>query len=71
MTAMTKLLLQRSTLCRRAVAETSDVNEAYLIVHQVMARAFGAARCHDPDLGPALSHALDEWARPATAGAAL
>jgi len=70
MTVMASLLLQRSTLCRRAVEETSDVNEAYLIVHQVMARAFSGVRNHDPDLGPALAHALDEWVRSPSVGAA-
>ncbi len=62
MTPMTRLLKQRSALSKRAVEATSDVNEAYLIVHQVMARAISRVSEHDSDLGPSLGVALDKRA---------
>lgn len=69
MTAMTRLLRQRPALCERAIEATRDVNEAYLIVHQVMTRAFSSVREQDYDLGPCLGLALDKRsARAASAG---
>lgn len=62
MTPMARLLKQRSVLCKQAVEATRDVNEAYLIVHRVMARAIGRPNEHDCDLGPSLGIALDKRA---------
>ena len=62
MTPMSGLLEQRPALCKRAVEATRDVNEAYLIVHQVMARAISRAGEHHSDLGPCLGIALDRRA---------
>lgn len=62
MTPMTRLLKQRPALCERAVEATSDVNEAYLIVHQVMARAISRVGEHNSDLSPSLGIALDKRA---------
>ena len=63
MTLMARLLMQQPNLCQRAVANTDDVNESYLIVHQVMTRAFSGVCDHEPDLGPALARALDKRSR--------
>lgn len=63
MTPMASLLKQRSVLCRRALETTGDVNEAYMIVHQVMVGAVRAVRDHAHDLGPALTRALDMRSR--------
>jgi hypothetical protein len=71
MTPMARLLRQRPALCERAVEATSDVNEAYLIVHQVMARAISCVREHDSDLRLSLGVALDKRAaRAQSVGAA-
>lgn len=59
MTPTTNLLRQQSTLYRRAFDDTRDVNEAYLIVHDVMARALNRGFDLDVDLEPALARALD------------
>jgi hypothetical protein len=59
MTPMARLLRQSSGLHQRARENTHDVNEAYLIVHQVMTRAIGCADKHESDLGPALTRALE------------
>jgi len=58
MTSISRLLWQNSALCRRAVEQTRDVNEAYLVVHGVMAHALSGARGADQDLGAALTAAL-------------
>lgn len=72
MTPMARLLKQRRALCKQAVEATSDVNEAYLIVHRVMARAIGCPDEHDADLGPSLGIALNKRAaRMRTAGVAV
>lgn len=63
MTSLARLLRQRPALCLRAVEVTRDVNEAYLIVHQVMAPALSAAGDHEFDFGPSLARALDKRAR--------
>jgi hypothetical protein len=60
MTLISKLLKQRSALCERAVEQTRDVNEGYLVVHGVMARAFNRASDGEHDLGGSLTLALDE-----------
>jgi hypothetical protein len=39
MTSISRLLRRESALYRRAVDQTCDVNEAYLVVHGVKARA--------------------------------
>ena len=57
MTPISRLLKQRRGLYHRAVEQTLDVNEAYLIVHGVMTHAF--AHAGDADLSDALSSALD------------
>jgi hypothetical protein len=62
MTPMTRLLKQRPALSKCAVEATNDVNEAYLIVHQVMTRAFSRAGEHDFDLSSSLGIALDKRA---------
>ncbi len=58
MTAISRLLKQRSALCRRALEQTYDVNEAYLVVHGVMARALKCDEEPEHDLGPAMASAL-------------
>lgn len=63
MTPITRLLKQKPSLCERAVAQTHDVNEGYLVVHNVMSKAFGRASGGDEDLGPALACALDVRAK--------
>lgn len=59
MTATTRLLKQMPNLYRRALEHTRDVNEAYLLVHAVIARALSGGSDHNPDLGPALARRLD------------
>jgi hypothetical protein len=59
MTPITRLLAQRRGLCERAVKQTSDVNEGYFVVHNVMAHALSGVAGADPDLAPALESALD------------
>ena len=59
MTATTRLLKQMPNLYRRALEQTRDVNEAYLLVHTVIARALSGGGDHSPDLGPALARRLD------------
>lgn len=63
MTHMTKLLKQMPELCRSAFAHTRDVNEAYLLVHTVMTRAFGRLGDAEIDLAPAMACALNTRAR--------
>jgi hypothetical protein len=58
MTEISKLLKQRPGLALRAMEQTSDLNEAYLIVHGVMTRALGRANDSEHDLGPDLTCAL-------------
>lgn len=58
MTPTARLLKQKPSLFQRAVSDTRDVNEAYLIVHNVMARAFHPLSRADCDLAPALMRAL-------------
>jgi hypothetical protein len=59
MTPMAKLLRQTPTLCRRAFEHTRDVNEAYLLVHDLVARAVGRD-FGDQDADLALTNALAE-----------
>lgn len=59
MTAISRLLKQKSNLCERAVAQTRDVNEGYIVVHNVMAKALARVDGAAQDLGPALARALD------------
>jgi hypothetical protein len=59
MTPISRLLKQRPALCLRAVEQTRDVNEAYLVVHGVMAHALGQAGDAEHDLAAALRSALD------------
>lgn len=58
MTRIASLLGQKSALCRRAFEQTSDMNEAYLMVHGVMARALSRTDGLEHDLGAALASAL-------------
>jgi len=58
MTPMTRLLKQRPDLCRGALAQTHDVNEAYLLVHHEMARALSRISDSDSDLGPEIGREL-------------
>lgn len=57
MTSISRLLGQTSALYRRAVEQTCDVNEAYLVVHCVVARALSGVGGHD--LGAALASVLE------------
>jgi hypothetical protein len=59
MTSISSLLRQKSALYRRAVEQTCDVNEAYLVVHGVMARALSVAGDAEHDLGAALASVLE------------
>jgi hypothetical protein len=59
MTTISGLLRQKTALYRRAVEQTCDVNEAYLVVHGVMARALSGVGEADRDLGAALASALE------------
>jgi hypothetical protein len=52
------LLERGARLRRRAVAAIVDVNEAYLIVHNVFARALGGVSAAPGDLDRALTSAL-------------
>ncbi len=58
LTAMARLLRQTPSLCLSARETVDDVNEAYLVVHQVMSHAIGCGSDHDSDLGSALAQAL-------------
>ena len=59
MTSISGLLRQKSALYRLAVKQTCDVNEAYLVVHGVMARALSGVGDAEHDLGAALASALE------------
>jgi hypothetical protein len=59
MTSISRLLRQKTALYRRAVEQTCDVNEAYLVVHGVMAYALSGVSGADHDLGAALASALE------------
>lgn len=63
MSQMTKLLDQKLDLCRSAFAQTRDVNEAHLLVHNVMTYAFGRPGEAELDLAPAMACALNARAR--------
>lgn len=58
MTPTAMLLRQKSALFRSAVEQTCDVNEAYLVVHGVMANALRRVGNVEHDLGAALASAL-------------
>lgn len=58
MTPMARLLRQGKSLRTRANESTNDVNEAYLVVHQVMTHAIGCIGDDEADLHPALMSAL-------------
>ena len=58
MTPMARLLRQGKSLRTRANESTNDVNEAYLVVHQVMTHAIGRIGDDEADLHPALMSAL-------------
>lgn len=58
MNPISKLLEQRPGLALRAMEQTRDLNEAYLIVHGVMTRALRRANDIEHDLGPDLTCAL-------------
>lgn len=62
MTQITRLLSQNQALCQAAVEQTGDVNEAYLVVHGVMAHAFDCDEGSAPDLAVALMSALQRRA---------
>lgn len=63
MTEITRLLRQKTVLCARAFEHTRDLNEAYLIVHGVMTKALRSVGSMQPDLGRAMTVALDARAR--------
>lgn len=58
MTPISKLLKQSPALFESAVEQTQDVNEAYFLIHGVMAFALNRARAGDLDLAPVLACAL-------------
>ena len=59
MTRIARLLKQKTALCVRAFEHTQDLNEAHFLVHGVMSRAFAHAGGIEPDLGRAMTDALD------------
>lgn len=63
MTPIAKLLKQGPGLCRSALAQTHDVNEAYLLVHNVMAGALRRVCGPESDLAAALAAALEVRSR--------
>lgn len=63
MTPIARLLKQRSTLCRRALEHTRDVNEAYLLVHHVMVCALSHVCGPESDPGAVLTRALEMRSR--------
>ena len=60
MTPMAKLLRQAPALFRRALDHTRDVNEAYFLVHGVIATAVGQMRLGDQNSDTALACALEK-----------
>lgn len=58
MTPMARLLRQGKSLRTCANESTNDVNEAYLVVHQVMTHAIGRIGDDEGDLRPTLISAL-------------
>ena len=62
MTPVTTILMQRANLCRSALLRTSDVNEAYLAVHSVIAHALSRAGNPRCDLERDLTSALNRRA---------
>jgi hypothetical protein len=71
MTPIARLLKQKTALCLRAFEHTQDLNEAYFLVHGVMAGALSRVEGPEPNLGPnlgpdlglAMTDALDARAR--------
>jgi len=61
MTWKADMLAQGGLLRDRAEAQTSNVNEAHLIVHGVMARGFASGRDDERNLDLALTEALIDW----------
>ena len=61
MTWKSNLVDQGAQLRGRAEAETLNVNEAHMLVHGVMARAFAAGRQSEQNLNDALTQALNGW----------
>jgi hypothetical protein len=56
-----EMLGQGAHLRDRAEAETHNVNEAHLLVHGVMARAFAGGADSPGNLDGALTDALEGW----------
>lgn len=59
------ILSQGPRITVEATKDTSDLNEAYLIVHAAMARAFAGAllfqrACDDASLAASIADALDQ-----------
>jgi len=71
MTPIANLLKQKSALCLHALEQTQDLNEAHLLVHGVMTRALARVDGAIPDLGSAMTLALDARAQRLTRLAAL
>ena len=63
MTPIARLLKQKTALCSRAFEHTQDLNEAYFLVHGVMAGALSEVEGLEPDLSRAMTDALDARAR--------
>jgi hypothetical protein len=56
-----EMLEQGAHLRDRAEAQTDNVNEAHLLVHGVMARAFAEVGDKPRNLDGALTEALEGW----------
>lgn len=59
MTPIARLLRQKPRLCLHAFEQTGDLNEAYLLVHEVMTNALRHADGPEQDLGSAMANVLD------------
>jgi hypothetical protein len=63
MTPISRLLMQKATLCLRAFEQTRDLNEAHILVHGVISNALGRINGPKQDLALAMESALDARAR--------
>lgn len=63
MTPIARLLRQKRILCLHAFEQTGDLNEAHLLVHEVMTTALRRVDGPEQDLSAAMAHVLDVRAR--------
>lgn len=61
-TRLASILSQSKNLVRAAAAHTGDLNEAHLLVHQVMTHALFSPT--DENLDHAMQRALQHWRAP-------